>query len=242
MFIVSPVPFVSEVAGTLECFNFFIFFCSDLRSPSRTSAKTGKFLQVPGTPQVKSKTSQVDVKFGSSMYSRRNKPFLSSSADVAHVPLLLLQYAAFLLVVFVVLLGSGISGYAYRERLKTGYEDGLNRAFTEYERSSTLTAAVDNLQNTIHCCGIHNVSDWLTTPYGQSNDRAYPISCCKDVVDGVCMSVYNQGCYYTVIHLLESNAGIVIISAFSFAAFQVVGVVLACCLARNINKARYEQV
>ncbi|XP_042204694.1 tetraspanin-7-like [Homarus americanus] len=157
-------------------------------------------------------------------------------------PVLLYIYAAFLLVIFVIMVGSGVSTWAYRKHLKTGYEDGLTRAFTEYERSPTMSSAVNSLQNMLQCCGIQNASDWVAMPYGQNHDPPYPASCCREVQDNSCIALHPQGCYSTVVHFLESSMGVILISSLCFASFQFVGVILACCLARNINRAKYEQV
>ncbi|XP_042866096.1 tetraspanin-7-like [Penaeus japonicus] len=157
-------------------------------------------------------------------------------------PVLLYIYAAFLLVIFVIMIGAGVSTWAYRKHLKNSYEDGLTRAFTEYDRTPTMTSAVNNLQNVLRCCGIQNASDWVAMPYGQSHDPPYPPSCCREEQENFCIALHPQGCYSTVIHFLESSTGVILISALSFACFQFVGVILACCLARNINRAKYEQV
>ncbi|KAK8726726.1 hypothetical protein OTU49_010025 [Cherax quadricarinatus] len=157
-------------------------------------------------------------------------------------PVLLYIYAAFLLVIFVIMVGSGVSTWAYRKHLKAGYEDGLTRAFTEYDRSPSMRSAVDSLQNTLHCCGIQNASDWVAMPFGQSHDTPYPASCCREAQDTICVALHPQGCYSTVVQFLESKTGVLLITSLSFASFQLVGVVLACCLARNINRAKYEQV
>ena len=54
------------------------------------------------------------------------------------------------MVVFVVLVGAGISAWANRDDLKKGYEEGLTKLFTEYDRSRDLTHAVDFLQKTVN--------------------------------------------------------------------------------------------
>lgn len=157
-------------------------------------------------------------------------------------PVLLYIYAAFLLVILVILVGSGVSTWAFRKHLKAGYEDGLTRALTEYERNPAVMSAVNTLQNMLSCCGIQNASDWVAMPYGQSHDPPQPPSCCRETRDSVCVALHQQGCYSTVIQFLEGSTGILLIVALSIASFQFFGVVLACCLARGINKAKYEQV
>ncbi|KAG8034668.1 hypothetical protein G9C98_007744 [Cotesia typhae] len=52
----------------------------------------------------------------------------------------------------------------------------------------------------------------------------------------------STGCYDLVIDFINSNIGLVAGSAVGVAFFPLIGVFLACCLASNINKAKYEQV
>jgi tetraspanin-7 len=51
-----------------------------------------------------------------------------------------------------------------------------------------------------------------------------------------------QGCFSKVVDFLNGNIGSVGGSALGVAFFPLVGVLLACCLAKNINKAKYEQM
>lgn len=64
--------------------------------------------------------------------------------------------------------------------------------------------------------------------------------CCSSKKVFFCFSL--QGCYATVISAIKSNypvfGGIII----AIALFPLIGVLLACCLARQMSKQRYEQV
>ncbi|XP_068234005.1 tetraspanin-7-like [Palaemon carinicauda] len=157
-------------------------------------------------------------------------------------PVLLYIYAAFLLVIFVILVGEGVSTWAFRKSLMNDFLEGLTTAFRDYEKSPTMARAVDNLQSRLSCCGIQNASDWVSMPYGFNNDPPFPPSCCKESQDGLCLAMHSQGCYPTVISLVEAGIGAFLIMALTFTCLMVVGVLLACCLARNINRAKYEQV
>ncbi|CAL4098493.1 unnamed protein product, partial [Meganyctiphanes norvegica] len=119
-------------------------------------------------------------------------------------PVLLFCYAAFLLVIFVILVGAGVSAWAYRDRMKAGYEDGLTSTFTQYGKNETFTNAVNNIQSTLSCCGIHNASDWVSMPYGQTHDPPYPPTCCRDAVDNQCL-VYPQGGWVTLKGYIDSK-------------------------------------
>ena len=76
--------------------------------------------------------------------------------------------------------------------------------------------------------------------------KEIPRSCCK-VPTEQCKTYdpnqfYTQGCYTRVLDFINSNIGLVAGIAIGVAFYPLVGVFLACCLASNINKVKYEQV
>lgn len=165
------------------------------------------------------------------------------------VPVLLYLYSAFLMVVFVVELSAGISGYAYRTKLGAGFQEGLNKSLMNYARDIEIHLSVDRLQSTLKCCGKDKFQDWFLTPWANKT-RSVPESCCK-VSRDTCRhtmlqpeptDIYKSGCYSTVVNFVDGNIGAIGGAALGFAFFQLIGVFLSCCLAKHINKAKYEQV
>ncbi|XP_043493955.1 tetraspanin-7-like [Polistes fuscatus] len=155
-------------------------------------------------------------------------------------PALLYLYGAFLAVVALLELGVGASIYAYRTSLNEGFEQGLNDSITAYAHDPKKRSHLDTIQSTLHCCGSKDYTDWLNT-----NPPNIPISCCK--VQEECNpfnteNIYTEGCYNLVLTFINSNIGLVAGTAIGVAFFPLIGVFLACCLANNINKAKYEQV
>jgi len=167
---------------------------------------------------------------------------LACCCTVKGQPVLLYVYGAFLAIVFVLELGAGISIFAYRTKLTDGFDKGLSQAMSKYRDANDthLAADFDLIQETLHCCGNHDPNDWLDlTP-----PLAPPASCCiKENCDpGNPKEIYSQGCYTKVIDFLDANIGIVAGAAIGIAFFPLIGVVLSCCLASVINKAKYEQM
>ncbi|XP_019873518.1 tetraspanin-7 [Aethina tumida] len=156
-------------------------------------------------------------------------------------PVLLYVYGAFLAIVFVLELGAGVSIFAYRTKLTEGFDKGLTQAMIKYRNDSGhLAEDFDLMQKTLHCCGNHNSNDWLN----MSPPMPIPSSCCiKERCDSSRdEEIYTQGCYNKVIDFLDANIGIVAGAAVGIAFFPLIGVVLSCCLASVINKAKYEQM
>ncbi|XP_034939609.1 tetraspanin-7-like [Chelonus insularis] len=157
-------------------------------------------------------------------------------------PALLYLYGAFLAVVALLELGAGASVYAYRTTLVEGFDQGLNESLAAYGTDQAMSNHIDAMQSTLHCCGNRAYTDWLDL----KPPKKVPESCCKPDLE-VCNvndvnNIYEEGCYKRVIDFINSNVSLVAGSAVGVAFFPLIGVFLACCLASNINKAKYEQV
>lgn len=93
------------------------------------------------------------------------------------------------------------------------------------------------------CCGNIDYKDW----YSLNPPRPVPRSCCKQPGPIRCdtqdeTQIYNLGCYTKVTQYLERNMNRIAISAFVVALFPLIGSILSIALAKNINKAKYEQM
>ncbi|PSN31396.1 Tetraspanin-7 [Blattella germanica] len=164
---------------------------------------------------------------------------LACCCTVKGQPVLLYIYGAFLMVIFMLEVSAGISIYAYRGKLLEGYGKGLNQSLAVYSTDDEKRSAFDSMQSTLQCCGSQSYTDWLNTKTG------IPQSCCKVIEH--CepedpSQIYEQGCYNKVVDFLNANIGLVGGSALGVAFLPLVGMLLSCCLAKNINKAKYEQM
>ncbi|KOC62827.1 Tetraspanin-6 [Habropoda laboriosa] len=157
-------------------------------------------------------------------------------------PALLYLYGAFLAVVALVELGVGASIYAYRTNLNEKFDTNLNDTMAVYGQDARKTSYIDTIQYTLQCCGNRCYTDWLN----MYPPKAIPLSCCK-VATETCDTndtddIYTQGCYTRMMDCIVGNIGLVAAIAIGVAFLPLVGVFLACCLASNINKVKYEQV
>ncbi|XP_003393642.1 tetraspanin-7-like [Bombus affinis] len=157
-------------------------------------------------------------------------------------PALLFLYGAFLAIVALLELAAGASIYAYRTNLNEKFDHDLNQTMSAYRHDETKTIHIDTMQSTLHCCGNRGFTDWADI----FPPMQIPLSCCK-VAEYECNvndvnDIYTQGCYTRVLRLINGNIGLVAGIAVGVAFFPLIGVFLACCLASNINKVKYEQV
>ncbi|XP_067904068.1 tetraspanin-7-like [Heterodontus francisci] len=156
-------------------------------------------------------------------------------------------YAMILSLLFLAQLVAGISGFVFRHEIKTIFKDTFHEAVQKYNATQS---PVDYIQQNLHCCGVQNYTDWDGTAYFKMN--GIPVSCCRNGTD--CKPedlknmttakdrVFKQGCIVLVINFMETNIGIIAGIAFGIGFFQLIGILLACCLSRYITNNQYEMV
>lgn len=172
---------------------------------------------------------------------------------------LLYMYGGFLVLVFVVELSAGIAGFVYKNKLETGFKEGLGKALKDYNTNAEKQKAFDGLQHNLHCCGKDRYQDWFKTPWEEAQrpknqSQVVPKSCCRveeskcknfdlpDVKTNTTLDIYTKGCYSTITDFMQKNLALIGGVALGISFFQLLGALLACCLAKNINKTKYEQV
>lgn len=159
-------------------------------------------------------------------------------------------YAMFLSLVFLAELVAGISGFVFRHEIKDIFLKTYTDAVHNYNGKDEQSHAVDDVQNSLHCCGIQNYTNWSTSIYWPKH--GFPQSCCIKSSDCnpedlrnmtiAATKVHQQGCYELVTSFMETNMGIIAGVAFGIAFLQLIGMLLACCLSRFITANQYEMV
>ncbi|XP_063701517.1 tetraspanin-7-like [Culicoides brevitarsis] len=151
---------------------------------------------------------------------------------------LLYLYGGFLAIILILELVMAVSVYAYKDRLAADFDQSLNRSMEEYGPNKVHSYDIDVMQKTFHCCGVKGPNDWSEKP----KPDPIPRSCCImpncDVQDET--QVYPSGCYDKVMAFLNTNMSVIGGIALGIIIFPLFGTILACSLAANINKTRYE--
>jgi len=166
-----------------------------------------------------------------------------------HVTLLYI-YSTVVFLIFVAEILLAVTVLMKQQTYEETFKTSLRNVMEQYPRQP-MASHVDRLQNALSCCGVDSYMDWFQTPYGSVFQ--VPESCCKKSLNHTCArmelkkgylpaDINADGCYLTVISAIKSNypvfGGIII----AIALFPLIGVILACCLARQMRKQRYEQV
>ncbi|NP_001088755.1 uncharacterized protein LOC496019 [Xenopus laevis] len=104
----------------------------------------------------------------------------------------------FIVVVLCLEASAGVLTFVYMDRMDLELNPML-KAFENYNGSkSDLT--VDNIQKELHCCGLHNYTDWETTLWYKQN-FTIPKTCCNETFTSCNGNItetkefYQEGCF-----------------------------------------------
>ncbi|XP_032669102.1 CD63 antigen-like isoform X1 [Odontomachus brunneus] len=156
---------------------------------------------------------------------------------------MIITFSVLLLLIFVLELGAGITGYLMRGEISNMLENRMNSTMRQYDVDESIRQSWDIMQHDLQCCGINGPTDW--TQLGTVNN-IIPESCCKELpTQGKCDSnsihLYESGCMVRLEAAIESSALILGGVGVGVAIVQLIGVIFACCLARSIRR-EYETV
>lgn len=158
---------------------------------------------------------------------------------------MILTFSIMLLLVFILELSGGIAGYVLRDRAHDFLNYKLNESMHNYNSSAEAKEFWFTLQTSLECCGNNNYKDWEDVFHNES----LPLSCCPRPHDAVgtdnCTNssthVFPEGCLEKFGEYVMDHAAVLGGAGIGMAFIQLLGVVLACLLARHIRK-NYETV
>jgi len=169
---------------------------------------------------------------------------------------MIMTFAVLLALIFVIELGAGISSYVMRVKLHVIIETDMEKGLMNYnkEGSEGVTQTWDIAQHELKCCGAQDFTDWRNSTMLMA-DNAVPDSCCitdtedcgKGLADpakplqDVIKVIYTNGCLNKFQEMVTKNVAVVGALGVIIALIQIIGVVFACCLAKNI-RSLYETV
>ncbi|KAL2716451.1 CD63 antigen [Vespula squamosa] len=156
---------------------------------------------------------------------------------------MLITYSVFLMIIFALELGAGISGYVMRSEVDSMLLNRLNTTFYQYKSDENIRKSWDVMQYDLRCCGIESPADWAKLEY---TDNVIPDSCCTEIsTDEKCdsNSIFSnsEGCMSKLQQTIEYNSLALASVGIGIALTQLIGVTFACCLARSIRR-EYETV
>jgi len=146
----------------------------------------------------------------------------------------------FIIIIEIVII---ILAAVYWGELNDGVRDSMvEQVEKEYNISSSLTKAWNNMQENWKCCGSYNYTDYENSYYTQTTTLRVPQTCClkadknflpcqssSDIVD----NIQSAGCFDKLKNVVKDNSTIIIIITCIFAGLELVGSILACMLLRK---------
>jgi CD63 antigen len=155
---------------------------------------------------------------------------------------MLMTFTVLLGIVFILEVAAAIAAKILNNELRQLVRNKMNDAIVHYNTSGKAGQVWNKTQETLHCCGSVNYTDWKNNP-GLLNTSSVPDSCCMtpstDCGKGALTDpsqIYQDGCANTLINWAEKNIIIIGVVALVLAFIQIVGIIIACCLAAAIRK------
>jgi len=147
-------------------------------------------------------------------------------------------YAFLLLVLVICQIVVAVFAFLYTEEFSNKAQKGFTILWDDMTlRDDQLSRqAIDGIQRGLHCCGNSGPADW-TPALGQ-----FPVSCCADGVTNCNANTsFQKGCGQLLNDMVNGSGMLIAWIAVVFAAFELVGVIFACCLANSIRNSTRRQ-
>lgn len=158
---------------------------------------------------------------------------------------MLIGYAIFVILIFILEIAGGIYAYTKRDslqeslekHLKTGVEVNYGQVGTAAEG---VTEAIDYFQQKVKCCGITGPGDWAGSKWknGTANKNV-PDSCCKTETAGCGKvltysdsTIHQDGCVEQGKQYVKDNLWLIGGVGVGIAVVELLGVVFSLCLCK----------
>jgi len=169
--------------------------------------------------------------------------FMGCCGAIKESSCMLNTFAGIVLILLVVeVIATGLI-FAFRPELQTYAKDGMEKLMTNYNWFSAsndrATQVVNDIQSSLHCCGASQSSDWNEHRPANVTSDEFPNSCCDGVEQGkFCPStaIYTRGCVDALVEALDNSIYPLSGIGIAVAIAQLLGVLMACCLAREIRR------
>ncbi|KAL1132111.1 hypothetical protein AAG570_010069 [Ranatra chinensis] len=141
-------------------------------------------------------------------------------------------YAVFLLVILVIEIAIGIIVIVFVKDIRKPMKESMEKLFDDYSKDTDAKEAVDSIQRDLHCCGADRTTYW---------GPQVPPSCCRDAHKDdkggyVTCETWDVDCSKAVTQLVQKWGRALGGIAIGVACVELLGVILALCLASSIRR------
>lgn len=155
--------------------------------------------------------------------------FLGCCGAIKESKCLLNTFFVLVLVLFIVELAAIILGFVNNSKL----EEIIKESMTLYGSNEVVRDGWDTLQSGFDCCGYNSPADWVESGFNAvvgGLPITYPSSC-----GNVLLVAAKPGCKRILTGYFIVIAGAAIAVLF----VELLAMIFACCLSRNVGKDRY---
>ncbi|XP_061182811.1 CD82 antigen-like isoform X2 [Saccostrea echinata] len=166
-------------------------------------------------------------------------------------------YVFFLIIIIGGEIAAGALGFIYKDKVESKVEDLLMETMSKYRTSKNIRNAWDFVQIELECCGSNEPDNWNKFNITYNAElQPFPASCCvlrdKDkAIDNLDSALprdatecfnktqnyyQSKGCVTGLKDLIAKYNWIIFGVAIGIAALEVVGIILAICVCREISK------
>uniref|UniRef100_U5EZJ8 Tetraspanin n=1 Tax=Corethrella appendiculata TaxID=1370023 RepID=U5EZJ8_9DIPT len=162
---------------------------------------------------------------------------------------MVLTFSVLLIIVFILELAAGISGYVLRNETAELITQSLNQTMPQYLKNNTdIIELWDQVQGNFDCCGLSNpVEDWKAAGF---NATEIPMSCCRPQIGAIgvlhCPPQENEaivlrktGCVQAFGDYIKSHAVSLGAAGIILAIIQFAGIFFACYLLKQLRNQNY---
>ncbi|XP_019723021.1 CD82 antigen-like [Hippocampus comes] len=183
--------------------------------------------------------------------------FLGCLGAIYEIRCLLGLYFTCLLLILIAEIVAGALIYFQKGVLNEEMSKIVSKVLDNYPgNNSTTEQAWDFIQRNMECCGWNGQSDWNgNMVIINSSQLLFPCSCRNSSLatgnvseSGFCEAqtpdwpVYDTGCAVSVESWLLTNIGVVLGICIAIAFIELLGMILAICLCKNIHREDYTKV
>uniref|UniRef100_A0A182PKV3 Tetraspanin n=1 Tax=Anopheles epiroticus TaxID=199890 RepID=A0A182PKV3_9DIPT len=157
-----------------------------------------------------------------------------------------LTFSVLLILIFILELAAGISGYVLRNDTRELVSNALNSSMKSYggENGGDITLIWDEIQVDFDCCGVYNSSDWAHANPTKFNETFLPMTCCRQQTGAVgyvscpdpnSATLRKTGCIDSFGDFIKAHAVSLGAAGIVLAVIQFFGILFACYLAKQIK-------
>jgi CD63 antigen len=152
---------------------------------------------------------------------------------------MLTTYGGIILILVIVQCVGAYLAFHYRSKIEGDIKDGFQEQFRKYNTvDNDIRKAIQNIQKEFECCGYDSPNDYKSI----LGTNKWPASCCGESFDSnanaTCSSgksPYSKGCIDAVSGILMKTLGGLGGVAIALVLIQLLIIVSACCLAREVR-------